>query len=359
MDFPISVPSVGLVGGKFVDENSLVGTPGSLIPAQWGNAVTEEILNVIEQAGLFPDEDNNTQLQQAILSIIAANVPQATEAAAGRAKVATQVQVTTGTDDSTIVSPKKLAVRLAAGAPAVGSARNGRMVVAAPSASATYTADEVVVKSALGGQAWALSSFNKTVNLASVGAGGMDIGAAPVNGYVALYAVFNPTAQASALLAVNATSVAAPQVYGGGNMPSGYTASALLTVVPTNGSSQFRVVQVRDRLVGIVPAASFSTSSVVSNAPTSVGSTIPLNAVEISGELSISTSVAANLGMQISSDVNSTCRQNASLTFTAAGQGLLVSFSGVIISTPQTVVINTTATAGSPAFIIYITGYKI
>lgn len=66
MDFPISVPSIGLVGGKFVDENVGTGTPGSLIPAQWGNAVTEEILKVITDAGIVPNEAVNTQLSAAI-----------------------------------------------------------------------------------------------------------------------------------------------------------------------------------------------------------------------------------------------------------------------------------------------------
>lgn len=66
MDFPISAPGIGLVGGKFVDENPLLGTPGSLIPSQWGNAVTEEILNVISAAGLAPDEESNNQLIAAI-----------------------------------------------------------------------------------------------------------------------------------------------------------------------------------------------------------------------------------------------------------------------------------------------------
>lgn len=70
MDYPISVPSVGLVGGKFVDEDPLAGTPGSLIPAQWGNAVTEEIIHVITAAGLTPDEMNNTQLLAAIKAVV-------------------------------------------------------------------------------------------------------------------------------------------------------------------------------------------------------------------------------------------------------------------------------------------------
>lgn len=66
MDFPKSVPGVGLVGGKFVDENQATGQVGSLIPSAWGNAVTEELLNVIQAAGLEPDEEQKDQLLKAV-----------------------------------------------------------------------------------------------------------------------------------------------------------------------------------------------------------------------------------------------------------------------------------------------------
>ncbi|MGE7959084.1 hypothetical protein ACQKQA_21315 [Pseudomonas sp. NPDC089530] len=69
MDYPKSVPSAGLVNGRFVDENPLTGTPGSLIPADWGNGVTQELLAVIGAAGLTPSEANLTQLLSAIRSI--------------------------------------------------------------------------------------------------------------------------------------------------------------------------------------------------------------------------------------------------------------------------------------------------
>lgn len=66
MDFPKSVPSAGLVNGRFVDEDPLKGTPGSLIPASWGNGVTQEVLNVIQAAGLMPSEQLSNQLLTAL-----------------------------------------------------------------------------------------------------------------------------------------------------------------------------------------------------------------------------------------------------------------------------------------------------
>jgi hypothetical protein len=69
VDYPKSLPSIGLVGGKFVDEDAVTGTPGSLIPAQWGNAVTDELLVLIAASGLVPDENDNTQLAAAINKI--------------------------------------------------------------------------------------------------------------------------------------------------------------------------------------------------------------------------------------------------------------------------------------------------
>nr|WP_281438888.1 MULTISPECIES: hypothetical protein [Pseudomonas] len=55
-----------MVNGKFVDENPVNGTPGSLIPAAWGNSITDEVVNVVKAAGLVPDE---ADLGQLLLSI--------------------------------------------------------------------------------------------------------------------------------------------------------------------------------------------------------------------------------------------------------------------------------------------------
>jgi len=75
MDYPKSVPSVGLVDGRFVDENPVAGTPGSLIPAVWGNSVTQEILSVITGGGLEASEADNGQLFKAIQAIAGSASP--------------------------------------------------------------------------------------------------------------------------------------------------------------------------------------------------------------------------------------------------------------------------------------------
>ncbi|PHH42776.1 hypothetical protein [Pseudomonas putida] len=141
MDYPKNIPSAGLVNGKFVDENPLTGTPGSLIPASWGNAVTQEILEVIKGSGAVVDESDNGQLRVAIDTLIskrqsdslasqeeaesgfntaklmtplrvfqsiAKKVQQATESLAGTAKIANQAEINAGISDSSIVTPKKL-----------------------------------------------------------------------------------------------------------------------------------------------------------------------------------------------------------------------------------------------------------
>lgn len=70
MDYPKSVPGVGLVGGKFADEDAATGRQGSLIPMQWGNQLTDELLSVIRAAGIDPSEGASDQLLKAIRSLV-------------------------------------------------------------------------------------------------------------------------------------------------------------------------------------------------------------------------------------------------------------------------------------------------
>lgn len=70
MDYPKSVPGVGLVAGRFVDEDAATGRQGSLIPAVWGNAVTDELLNLLLAAGIDPDESKSDQVAEAVIKLM-------------------------------------------------------------------------------------------------------------------------------------------------------------------------------------------------------------------------------------------------------------------------------------------------
>ena len=170
----------------------------------------------------------------------------------------------------------------------VGATRNAAMSIATASASATFTADELIVETSAGTQ-YRLNAFNKTINLATTGAGGMDTGTAPASGYVALYAIYNPTTSASALLAVNATSAKVPEIYGGSNAPSGYTASALVSVWPIV-ASQMVIGYQNDR--DIFPAGSLAINGTVSTTVQTVitlaSSSFPYNSKQIAGYTTVS-----------------------------------------------------------------------
>ncbi len=166
----------------------------------------------------------------------------------------------------------------------VGQAVNQKMSVAIASASATFTADQVIVGESLSGKQYRLSSVNKTINLTTTGAGGMDTGAAPASGWVAIYLIYNPTTDTSALLAQDVTSIIAPTVYGGANMPAGYTASALVSVWRTTSGSLLLNGYQRGRKFCIPRVDVLNTSSNPGPyTPVSLSAAVPLNAIAVSG----------------------------------------------------------------------------
>lgn len=349
MDYPLSVPGVGLVGGEFVDENEGTGTPGSLIPSAWGNAVTKEIKALQTAGGQTADEANLNQLALAVAAIMrgVTDVTVAEDAGVANAYVVGYTPTIEAVADGMTLQFKAVNANTAAstlnvdglgaaplvgaghaplqggeilaggicqvawrasiaswvllrcsGAPlqvapatrsahaatmaqaagVVGASRNLKMSVAAASASGTLTADEIIVESALGGVRYCLPNFNRTINLGTVGAGGMDTGAAPNSGYVGVYAIYNPTTGATALLAVNATAVAAPEVYGGANMPAGYSASALVGLIPTTASGQLVACHLMDRRVSLCLVLFSVFTAALTNTAVSLAAAVPPNA---------------------------------------------------------------------------------
>jgi hypothetical protein len=243
----------------------------------------------------------------------------------------------------------------------VGSSRNVMMSVTAASASATLTADEIVVETALGGLKYQLSNFSKTINLATTGAGGMDTGTAPVSGFVALYIILNTTTGASALLATNATSAKATEVYSGANMPSGYTASALLSVWPTNASGQFVAGYQTDRRL-CTPSSTIinSTQSGTSNplSAVSCAGAVPKNAKRIILSAGIFNNTSSGTYSSMSISPASTVGSVSIGGYSAPNIG---SCSEVIIDlvTAQTIWISIYASSGTATYSVSCVGYEI
>ncbi|WP_145542802.1 phage tail protein [Yersinia frederiksenii] len=235
----------------------------------------------------------------------------------------------------------------------VGTSRNAKMSVTVASATATFTADELIVQTALGGLQYKLTNFNKSVNLATTGAGGMDTGTVPVNGYVGLYAIYNPTTKTSALLAVNTTSVLAPEVLYG-IMPPGYAASALVSVWRV-ASSQFVIgYQVDRKIVTPVVPATTSTSLPASYIALGLATIVPINAKSVNGWVGITTTSSVNNQVFIASSASGIYEhliQSSPITT------LNASLPEIPIITPQAVYYKAATTGTVSLFVIDINGY--
>lgn len=237
-------------------------------------------------------------------------------------------------------------------------ATNGRMSVTATSATATFTADEVIVRSGLNGQSWLLSSFSNVINLATTGAGGMDTGTATANGFLGVYAIYNPVTQVSALLATMESAAILPRIYGGANMPSGYTASALVSVAPihTVAGSFAQFYQVGNSVdylgVGVLTASS---AIVTAQARPSTG--FPYSAKFVGGFNQVSSSATSAISQVLLPTAVGAVGGQFNTTNVVTGGSQALPFR-VAISTPQVIYQTTSNSAGTPGFTISVKNYE-
>lgn len=303
------------VDNRFTDGDPVTGIQATVVTDEWANDIQEELMSVLAAGGVAPVKGVQDQVLKAIRAITGG---------------------------------------------VVGASRNVRMSVPTANASAALTADQIYVSSALSGQAYRLASFNKTINLSTTGAGGMDAGTAPVNGFVGIYAIYNPTSGASALLAVNATAAAAPEVYGGANMPAGYTASALVGVWPTNGGSNFAVGELKDRYFFSSPVSVLNTSTQqASLVSLSIAAAVPKNAKSFRCTSSnVASTNPSNLSSLISGASVAIGQVSMALTNSAVNGGLSVPTPDIPIITQQTTFYACSASAGTMTFTISINGYS-
>lgn len=240
----------------------------------------------------------------------------------------------------------------------VGSARNLKMNLAAAATSATWTADEIIAETSLGGVAYQLASFNKTLNLATTGIGGMDTGTAPVNGYVAIYAAYNPSTGVQGIFACNAAT-SSGSVYGGANQPAGYTATALISTWPTNSSGQLVAGCQVDRQIS-VPVVNVLTSSSYAASWTSLGisGAVPPNAKSCCGWLGVGNSTNVGASILVSPTSAGVGYQLAE-TPIGSTYSVATPFSILPILTAQTIYYQTGGSGGTLSLSINITGYSI
>lgn len=304
------------VDNKFTEGNPVGGAPATVVSADWMNDVQEELISILSSAGITPVKGAQDQMLKAIRTISSG---------------------------------------------VIGAFTNGRMVVTSASASATFIADEVVVGSAIGGLAYKLSAFSKTINLAAVGAGGMDTGLAPANGFVALYAIFNPATGVSSILATNAATLQGT-VYAGANMPAGFSASALIGVWPTNSSRQFVPALQTDRSLVFTDVNALSSSVQQPSAVAlSLATIIPLNAKNCSGVVDIKSSVSpATLWLRVYGSSGATLfgQQLVYSGASVATVSIASSFVNLPMLVPQTIYYIAVASAGTMTANISITGYS-
>ncbi|SDI54983.1 hypothetical protein [Pseudomonas abietaniphila] len=305
------------VDNKFTEGDPTGGVQATVVTAPWLNDMQEEMVSVLSAAAITPVKGTQNQILQAI---------------------------------------RKIGTGLA------GAVRNGRMIVTAASATATYNADEVVVKSGLGGTAWLLPSFTKSINLAGVGAGGMDIGLAPVSGFVAIYAAYNPNAAPSStnpmLIAKDTSGLLAPEIYGGANMPAGYTASGLVGIYPTTAARLFKPGSITDRLVQFDVVLTLGTTTAsASFVPFNVTGVVPLNAKTVNGNIGAIPSVTTQVVMDVAGSAAGTGGEYLG-AYTPGGSQAQISFVDVPSITPNQLFYKGGATSGTVLLNADITGYK-
>ena len=239
-----------------------------------------------------------------------------------------------------------------------GQQAGAKAQVTTPGTSVTYTADELIVESSLGGLRYCLPSFSKTLNVSTTGAGGMDTGSAPASGYVGIYAIYNPATGANALLGVSNTTAKLPTIYGGANMPSGYAASALMAVWPTNGSSQLIAATLIGRRL-VVPAIVALSSATTQASFTSLTIPIPANAMRVKMNASLLSSTAnAILSVIPASDVGGSGQSVFQSVLPVAGNSNTQPLE-VDIYTAQTIYYKAASSAGTPSFSLNISSYDV
>ena len=246
---------------------------------------------------------------------------------------------------------------------ATGSGRSIRASTTSAGTSVTYYGDEFIVETANNVQYRVPLTYNSlNLQINTVGAGGMDNGTAPANGYVSIYVIYNPSTGATALLAQSGGSSQGSNgnlTYYGNYLPAGYTATALIGVWPTNGSSQLVQGAQFDRTMYPAKMSVLASSSLsVSTTSLSIASAVPPNAISVFGTVffsSVTGTGQLNVGLFSNSAGNIGTQVVEAYS---VATGIQDNYANIPLITPQVIYYSITNTGVSAATTnIYITGY--
>ena len=246
-----------------------------------------------------------------------------------------------------------------------GASINTSVSITTAATSATFTADQIVVGVSLTGVTYRLGSFSQSLNLTSTGAGGMDTGTATANSFISVYAIYNPTTTTASILATLA-STSTSTIYGGTHLPSGYTASALIAILPTSGTANnFAVAYMHNRKVWTPQITLLSGSATVGSYTSfSISAGVPPGAVSWDGTLVMDDTPSSTtddaLSINVAGSSTGIGAYSVGITAYATGSyslGAGMTVSNIPVITSQTAYYNVSAAAGTLSFIILSVSY--
>lgn len=223
--------------------------------------------------------------------------------------------------------------------------------------TASWTVPQIIAQTSINGTSYLGTGLSLSFNGAGTGAGGMDTGSMPSGGALYIYAIYKPGTGWSTLGTTTAPSSGSP-IYGGANMPAGYTASCLLWSGVTSGTN-FVLFQQEGRRIDTgyitIISAGVGKASATSQ---SLSAAIPPNAMNVSGIFQQGQTTGTAQTLIVTSNSATTVGFNSSYTLGTGITGNNSSFNyrDVPLITPQTIYYQTgNTTASSVNF--YVNGY--
>lgn len=245
-------------------------------------------------------------------------------------------------------------------APVVGQVRNLNASAGVNATTVPYTAEAIVVATALGGQTFTLPSFSATLNLANTGINGMDTGTLTANAWGAVYAAYNPTTKAAGVFCTLEGTKAATTIYSGSNLPAGFTATALIGFVfASNTTGQVVAFSQKDRIFYWGGTTPLNGGVSATSTATTVGVSIPYAGRKISGSVSLTISAAGNGVFTFNGDANGAGAKLVSVSNGSGAGGNLFTYDGLLLSAPKTFIYYVTVSGTlTVTYQVYVTSFE-